>query len=363
MKKIDLIIGARPNFIKASPVFDALEKVGSFNLRLINTGQHYDENMSDIFFHQLKMKQPDLNLMVGSGTHADQTGKIMMAIEKAFLEKKPDLAIVFGDVNSTIAAALAASKLHIPVAHIEAGLRSFDRNMPEEINRVLTDQISDLLFITSPEAKDNLIQEGKNENQIFFVGNTMIDSLVRFKKHFNGQSILREKNIQKGEFILVTIHRPSNVDDSIKLIELVNSLNIISESQPIIWPIHPRTKKMIYKCKASLNKNIFITNPIGYLEFMGLQKNAKIIITDSGGVQEESTYFGVPCFTVRDNTERPVTISQGTNILAGTDFKKLPDVILNKNIDLIKKPQIPHYWDGKSSGRILDYLNLYFYGN
>jgi len=361
MKKIDLIVGARPNFIKAFPVYDVLQNSGNYTMRLINTGQHYDKNMSDIFFQQLNIKAPDIDLMVGSGTHANQTAKIMVEIEKVFIDNRPDLVMVFGDVNSTIATALSASKLQISIAHVEAGLRSFDRTMPEEINRVLTDQISELLFITSIDAKDNLLKEGKKENQVIFVGNTMIDSLVRFEKVFENQTILKKFDLVSQNYILATIHRPSNVDNPLKLNKLINALNIISESQSIIWPVHPRTKKMIDSYEANLSENIFITNPIGYLEFMGLQKNAKIIITDSGGVQEESTYFGVPCFTVRDNTERPITITQGTNILTGTDFNKLPDVILNKKLN--KKPQIPHFWDGKSSERILDNLNLYFYGN
>ena len=363
MKKIDLIVGARPNFIKAFPVYEALKNSGDYMVRLINTGQHYDENMADIFFRQLKMKPPDINLMVGSGTHAEQTAKIMVETEKVFMQKKPDLVMVFGDVNSTVATALSASKLHIPVAHVEAGLRSFDRSMPEEINRVLTDQISDLLFITSPEAKDNLLMEGKKESQIFFVGNTMIDSLVRFEEFFDGQAILTKYDIQHGNFILVTIHRPSNVDDSKQFHELINALNQISERYPVIWPVHPRTKKIINQNNISLNNNIFTIDPVGYLEFMGLQKKAKFIITDSGGIQEESTYFGVPCFTVRDNTERPITISQGTNILVGKDLNKLPDMVFNNRDMPNNEHQIPNYWDGKSSERILKHLITYFLGN
>ena len=363
MKQIDIVVGARPNFIKAFPVYDALEKTNHFDLRLINTGQHYDENMADVFFHQLKMKQPDINLMVGSGTHAEQTAKIMMKIEKVFFDNKPDLVMVFGDINSTIAAALAASKLHITVAHVEAGLRSFDRTMPEEINRVLTDQISDLLFITSPEAKDNLLKEGKNENEIIFVGNTMIDSLVRFEQLFDGQAFLDRFDTQLQDYILVTIHRPSNLDNPRKFHELIDALNRISEKYSIIWPVHPRTKKVISENNIELNTNVYATDPLGYLEFMGLQKKAKIIITDSGGVQEESTYFGVPCYTVRDNTERPITISQGTNVLAGTDFVKLPIIVLDNEPLPKNETQKPHYWDGKSSERILDYLNSHFFNN
>lgn len=363
MKKIDLIVGARPNFIKAFPLYDILNSSKKYSLRLINTGQHYDENMANVFFEQLKMQQPDINLMVGSGSHAEQTAKIMIETEKVFIDKKPDLTIVFGDVNSTIGTALAASKLHIPVAHVEAGLRSFDRTMPEEINRVLTDQISDLLFITSPEAKDNLLKEGKNEDQIIFVGNTMIDSLVRFEQLFDGQAFFDRLDTQLQDYILVTIHRPSNLDDPRKFHELIDALNRISEKYSIIWPVHPRTKKVIRENNTILNTNVHATDPLGYLEFMGLQKNAKKIITDSGGVQEESTYFGVPCYTVRDNTERPVTISQGTNILAGTDFVKLPIIVLDNEPLSNNEKQMPKYWDGKASNRILNHLIHYIEEN
>jgi UDP-N-acetylglucosamine 2-epimerase (non-hydrolysing) len=356
MKKIDLVFGARPNFIKAIPVFDALKKSGKFELRIINTGQHYDKNMADIFFQQLQIKQPDFNLMVGSGTHAEQTAKIMVETEKLFIKDKPEMLIVFGDVNSTIAAALSASKLHIPIAHVEAGLRSFDRNMPEEINRVLTDQISDLLFITSPEAKDNLINEGKKIDQIFFVGNTMIDSLVRFEKLFDEKELLKKLKINNKDYVLFTIHRPSNVDDPEKFFELLYSLNQISERIPIVWPVHPRTKNIIKENNFRLSKNIFTIDPVGYFEFMGLQKKAQFIMTDSGGVQEESTFLGVPCFTLRDNTERPITIKQGTNILVGTNFKKLSKIVFG-NMNMRNKDfKIPYYWDGNASMRITEIL-------
>jgi len=352
MKKIDLVFGARPNFIKAFPVFDALKKSGKFELRLINTGQHYDKNMVDIFFKQLQIKRPDFNLMVGSGTHAEQTAKIIVETEKLFINNKPEMVIVFGDVNSTIAAALSASKLHIPIAHVEAGLRSFDRTMPEEINRVLTDQISDLLFITSPEAKDNLINEGKNPDQIFFVGNTMIDSLVRFEKLFDEKELLKMLKINDEDYALFTIHRPSNVDNPEKYFELLSSLNQISERIPIVWPVHPRTKNLIKDNNFKLSENIFSIDPVGYFQFLGLQKNAQFIMTDSGGVQEESTYLGIPCFTLRDNTERPITIKYGTNNLVGTNFKKLPDIVFGYKKNWNKDFKVPYLWDGKASIRI-----------
>ena len=355
MKKIDLIVGARPNFIKAFPVFDAIEKAGSFNLRLINTGQHYDENMADIFFRQLKMKQPDIDLMVGSGTHAEQTAKIMMKIEKVFIEDRTDLVMVFGDVNSTIAAALAASKLHIPVAHVEAGLRSFDRNMPEEINRVLTDQISDLLFITSPEAEDNLLREGKDKSQIHFVGNPMIDSLIRFQPFFDSVSIKSEYGFQDKEYILITLHRPSNVDDPAKLAQIIASLNIVAENTPCLWPMHPRSKVKMEALPVKTHNNLFITNPLGYLEFMGLQRDTAAVITDSGGIQEESTFFGIPCLTVRDNTERPITIKRGTNRLIGTNYLDIP-LAVRETIGKKCKGRIPELWDGEASQRISEVI-------
>ena len=337
MKKIDLIVGARPNFIKAFPLYDILNSSKKYSLRLINTGQHYDENMANVFFEQLKMQQPDINLMVGSGSHAEQTAKIMIETEKVFIDKKPDLTIVFGDVNSTIGTALAASKLHIPVAHVEAGLRSFDRTMPEEINRVLTDQISEMLFITSPEAKENLMNEGKEENEI-----------------------LSKYNITQGDFILVTIHRPSNVDNPKQFNELIDMLNKITDKCHVIWPVHPRTKKIIDENNINLNNKIITIGPIGYLEFMGLQKSAKFIITDSGGVQEESTYFGVPCFTLRENTERPITITEGTNILAGTDFRQVMDLINNTQLPTNINSKKPKHWDGNASDRIKNVLDAYF---
>jgi UDP-N-acetylglucosamine 2-epimerase (non-hydrolysing) len=352
MKKIDIVVGARPNYIKAFPVYEALNKTGNFDLRLINTGQHYDDNMSNIFFRQLGMKKPDVDLSVGSDSHAVQTAKIMIKIEKEFLRKKPDLLIVFGDVNSTIAAALTAAKLNIPIAHIEAGLRSFDRSMPEEVNRILTDQISTYLFTTSPEAEKNLLLEGKIKKQIYFVGNTMIDSLVKFEKLFNCSDLLIENKLIKKEYILVTLHRPSNVDNPSKLKDVANSLNMISEKTEIIWPIHPRTWGKLNQYKILLNERINITKPKGYLEFMGLQKNAKFIITDSGGVQEESTYFGIPCFTVRDNTERPITVNRGSNILVGSDFTKLFDVIIECGKKEKRRNLLPEKWDGASSERI-----------
>ena len=355
MKRIDLIVGARPNFIKAFPVYRALEKTGQFSLRLINTGQHYDKNMADVFFEQLKMKKPDINLGIGSGRHGEQTARILDKIEREFLSEKPDLVIVFGDVNSTLAAALAAAKLNISVAHVEAGLRSFDRSMLEEINRVLTDQISDLLFITSPEAEVNLLKEGKDKGQISFVGNTMIDSLIRFQSHFDSVHIKDACGFQDKEYVLITLHRPSNVDDPVNLEQLIASLNTVAEIVPCLWPLHPRTRKQLDNITPKLHDRLFIIDPLGYLEFMGLQRDAAAVITDSGGIQEESTFLGVPCLTVRDNTERPITIEQGTNRLVGTEYSNIPEIV--KEVIVEKSvPRVPELWDGKSSERIANVL-------
>ena len=355
MKRIDLIVGARPNFIKAFPVYRELEKTGQFSLRLINTGQHYDKNMADVFFEQLKMKKPDINLGIGSGRHGEQTARILDKIEREFLSEKPDLVIVFGDVNSTLAAALAAAKLNISVAHVEAGLRSFDRSMPEEINRVLTDQISDLLFITSPEAEVNLLKEGKDKDQINFVGNTMIDSLIRFQPLFDSAHIKDECGFQDKEYVLITLHRPSNVDDPVNLEQLIASLNTVAETAPCLWPLHPRTRKQLDNITPKLHDRLFIIDPLGYLEFMGLQRDAAAVITDSGGIQEESTFLGVPCLTVRDNTERPITIEQGTNRLVGTEYSNIPEIV--KEVIVEKSvPRVPELWDGKSSERIANVL-------
>jgi len=352
MKKIDLIVGARPNFIKAFPVYRALEKTGQFSLRLINTGQHYDKNMVAVFFEQLKMKEPDINLGIGSGRHGEQTARILDEVEKEFLSQKPDLVIVFGDINSTLAAALAAAKLNIPIAHVEAGLRSFDRTMPEEINRVLTDQISELLFITSPEAEGNLLNEGKDKDQIHFVGNTMIDSLIQFEPLFNGANIKDKYELKSKGYNLITLHRPSNVDDPGNLEQLIASLNKVSDITPCLWPVHPRSREKMETISANIHDRLIMTDPLGYLEFMGLQRDAAAVITDSGGIQEESTFLGVPCLTVRDNTERPITIEQGTNRLIGTDYSNIPGVVKSAIVEK-SETKIPKLWDGKSAERII----------
>ena len=361
--KIHIIVGARPNFIKAHPVYQSLNQLNKFKLKLVNTGQHYDQNMSGVFIQELGMRKPDIDLEVGSGLHGEQTGKILSLYEQVLIKEKPNLVIVFGDVNSTIACSLAAVKLDIPIAHVEAGLRSFDWKMPEEINRVLTDRLSTFLFTTSPEAKDNLINEGISTKKIHFVGNTMIDSLIEFKDKFDKSNIRKLLDIH-GDYALITLHRPSNVDDNNNLKRLINSIQNISKTIPCIFPIHPRTKNKLQSTKLynnlMNNKNIKLIDPLGYIDFMCLQMNARTVLTDSGGIQEESTFFGVPCITVRENTERPITISKGSNKLIGTKYEKIPkeveNIINNKN----NKYSIPTLWDGKSANRISKILESYY---
>ena len=357
--KIHLIVGARPNYIKANPVYQALDARNTFNLKLINTGQHYDHNMSTLFFDELGMKSPDVNLEVGSGRHGEQTAKIMERFEKVLFDDRPDLVIVFGDVNSTIACALAAVKLHIPVAHVEAGLRSFDRTMPEEVNRILTDQIADMLFITSPEAETNLNNEGVSSDKIHFVGNSMIDSLVAFQRHFDTSTIKDTLGLDRP-YALMTFHRPSNVDDNDNLKQLVFSLENVSEKLDCVFPIHPRTRNKLdsfgFLKQLETNPRFHLLDPIGYIDFMRLQKDAAVILTDSGGVQEESTYFGVPCLTVRDNTERPVTITQGTNKLIGTNYTNIPGEVDQVMLSSGKNTLCPELWDGKAAERLAEII-------
>ncbi len=358
MKKIISVVGARPNFMKVAPIHRAFLKYkDKVNHLICHTGQHYDEKMSKVFFEDLEMPHPDFYLGVGSGSHAEQTAKVMIEFEKILLAEKPELIIVVGDVNSTIACTLVASKLNIKTAHVEAGLRSFDRTMPEEINRLLTDAISDYLFVSEESGLINLKKEGVDENKIFFVGNVMIDSLIHHLAKSESSNVLKEFDLEPGKFVLVTLHRPSNVDSEDFAKELLHLFNTISEKRKILFPVHPRTKKNFFNFgfKAE-NDRILLTDPIGYIDFLSLTKNAELIITDSGGIQEESTYLGVQCITVRDNTERPVTVSAGTNHLVGTDLKEVKNVALNILNGNKKKGKIPHLWDGKTAQRIAEIL-------
>ena len=352
--KLIHVVGARPNFMKAAPVWNAINKMTDFNQILVHTGQHYDKLMSDIFFKELQIPIPDYNLNIGSNTHARQTAAIMIKFEELVNDLKPDLILVYGDVNSTVAAAMVCSKLSISIAHVEAGLRSLDRRMPEEMNRVITDQLADLLFTPSKDGNDNLIKEGIPESKIHFVGNVMIDTLVRLLPEADQPNKFKDLK----QYILVTLHRPSNVDDPKSLKSILQNLDIISKSIPVIFPVHPRTKKMIIENKIDLlnNVNFHLIEPLGYLDFLGLMKNAATVITDSGGIQEETTYLSIPCITVRENTERPVTVSLGTNQLIGKDYYKIPDLVNNVITRKKRSSTIPPLWDGKASERIAEVL-------
>jgi UDP-N-acetylglucosamine 2-epimerase (non-hydrolysing) len=367
--KIISVVGARPNFMKIAPIYKKLNERRQDLKRIENstlniehlichTGQHYDEKMSDIFFQQLGLPKPDFYLGVGSGTQAEQTGKIMIEFEKVLEKIKPDLVIVVGDVNSTIACSLTAKKLHIKVAHVEAGLRSFDSKMPEEINRILTDSISDYLFVTEQSGLANLKKEGIDTSKIFFVGNCMIDSLINFLPSINRSDILAKLNLHKQEYVLATMHRPSNVDFENRLIELTHLLNSIADKRKVVFPIHPRTKKKLeqFQLLEKLNSNIELTDPIGYIDFAALIKNAELIITDSGGIQEESTYLGIQCITLRKSTERPSTVDVGTNQLIGENFEEAQKAALNVLNGYRKKGTIPELWDGKAAERIVEII-------
>jgi UDP-N-acetylglucosamine 2-epimerase (non-hydrolysing) len=346
------VTGARPNFPKAAPVISALARLGVAQ-KLIHTGQHYDDALSDSFFRLLNLPTPDLNLGVGSGSHASQTAAIMVGIESALGDKRPAMIVVYGDVNSTIAAALVAAKLGIPVAHVEAGLRSFDFTMPEEINRRLTDQLSDLLLITSPEAKDNLEREGLAEREIVFVGNSMIDTLLKHLHEFNEERIITELNLS-GEYAVATLHRPGNVDELKIATDIVTALGEVSNQTQIVLPLHPRGRDSLTKAGLSKYPNIKVIEPLNYVDFISLVKGAKFVITDSGGVQEETTILKVPCLTLRPNTERPITITHGTNQLVTVAnlverIANLPTVT-----DLV-----PPLWDGSAGERIASAIIKY----
>jgi UDP-N-acetylglucosamine 2-epimerase (non-hydrolysing) len=359
-KKLLLITGARPNFVKAAPLIKELRKHGNvLESLLVHTGQHYDRNLSELFFEQLQMPQPDIYLGVGSGSHSRQTAAIMIGLEDAFIEQKPDLAVVFGDVNSTLAAAIVAAKMGIRLAHVEAGLRSFDMSMPEEINRIVTDRLSDYCFISEQSGLINLQNEGKSNGQLFFVGNIMIDSLMNHLKACRESTILDSLGLRQGEYAVLTLHRPSNVDSRDKLERVLSALNEIGREIQIIFPCHPRTRKELANLEmsdqVSIN-GIRILDPIGYIDFLRLQSDAKFVLTDSGGIQEETTYLGIPCITLRYNTERPVTVEKGSNILTGSEPDKIISAVRCILDGTHKKGEIPPLWDGATSGRITDIL-------
>jgi UDP-N-acetylglucosamine 2-epimerase (non-hydrolysing) len=344
------IVGARPNFMKAAPVLRALRASQAVSQMVVHTGQHYDVNMSDVFFQQLEMAPPDINLQVGSGSHAQQTARIMTCFETVLLERKPDWVVVYGDVNSTVAAALVCSKLGVRVAHVEAGLRSFDRSMPEEINRLLTDQMADLLFTPSADGNANLAREGVCPQKVHLVGNVMIDTLVRMLPA--AKQAVPEK--LPDRFALVTLHRPANVDDPNWLGEMLAALSQVGEAMPVLFPVHPRTRQRLSAAGlcADSSSCVRLLDPLPYLEFLGLQTRATVVITDSGGIQEETTFLGVPCLTLRENTERPVTVTAGTNVLVGRSIANLRAEFERVLSGQGKRGTIPPLWDGHASERI-----------
>ena len=359
-RKIAVVVGARPNFMKAAPLMEELHKhPDKLQPLLIHTGQHYDHKLSQLFFDELGMPKPDIYLGIGSASHAVQTAKIMIETEQVFLDQKPELVVVFGDVNSTMAAAIVAAKLHIPTAHVEAGLRSYDNKMPEEINRIVTDRIAQYLFVSESSGLDNLRREGTDEDKIFFTGNIMIDSLVRNLSLAEKSGILESLKLKPRSYVAMTLHRPATVDNKSILGPLLRTLNEIGERIPIILPCHPRTTKMIEQFGLGDTidaANVRIVEPLGYLDFLKLQSNAHFVLTDSGGIQEETTYLNIPCITLRDNTERPATVNEGSNVITGTDPGRIrteADKILSGNG---KKGTIPKYWDGHTAERILAIL-------
>ena len=358
--KISVIVGARPNFMKAAPLLREMEKrLDRITPVLIHTGQHYDANLSQLFFDELKMPRPDVYLGVGSSTHAQQTATIMVELEKIWMADPPDLVVVFGDVNSTMASALVTSKLLIKLAHVEAGLRSFDHTMPEEINRIVTDRLSDLLFVSEESGLRNLASEGVPADRIFHTGNIMIDSLVHSLEACKKTTVLEDLSLTPGEYAVMTMHRPSNVDDARRLGELLDLVNEISHEVPVVFPCHPRTKKEMSNLGVlgSIDDAHFkIIDPIGYLDFLRLQSEAKFVLTDSGGIQEETTYLRIPCITMRENTERPATVETGSNILTGPHPEKIRRAVRDVLNGNHRKGERPKYWDGRTAPRIVDII-------
>lgn len=357
--RIVLVAGARPNFMKIAPLMAAFSDDKDFRLILVHTGQHYDDSMSGNFFRELRIPAPQHHLDVGSGTHAQQTAEIMRRLEPVLIEEQPAALVVVGDVNSTAAAAFVAAKLGVAVIHAEAGLRSFDRTMPEEINRIVTDSISDLLLVTEESGRVNLLNEGKAPDQIVFVGNLMVDSLRRNLQEALKSDIRQRLGIMEQRFGLVTLHRPANVDDENSLAEIVSALGVISNDLPLYWPMHPRTQSRIQNNGFELPTRIHLLNPLGYLDFLHMQANCSVVLTDSGGIQEESTVLGVPCLTLRENTERPITIECGTNRLAGTHKGSILQA-WRDSCDSPKTGAIPPLWDGQAGVRCHAAIRSFF---
>ncbi|MBT7938344.1 MAG: UDP-N-acetylglucosamine 2-epimerase (non-hydrolyzing) [Euryarchaeota archaeon] len=354
---IILVAGARPNFMKIAPLYKVF-KQRSINTILLHSGQHYDANMSQIFFDDLGIPAPDIHLEVGSGSHAVQTAAVMVAFEEVCFEHKPSMVVVVGDVNSTIACAIVAAKLHIPCAHVEAGLRSGDMKMPEEVNRVLTDRICSILLTPSPDGDDNLLAEGVPAENIHMVGNVMIDSLLSNLEKAKASGIVERLGLVEGEYATLTMHRPGNVDDEAVFTSLVETLEIVSSSIQLVFPMHPRTRARAesFGLMERLESLALITEPLGYHEFQGLIASSKLVLTDSGGLQEETTALGIPCLTMRPNTERPITITEGTNIIVGSDQAKILSGVEDILSGQGKAGRIPYLWDGKAAERMADVI-------
>lgn len=350
------VAGARPNFMKVAPVLRELRARETLETSLVHTGQHYDRAMSEGFFEDLGIPEPDVNLGVGSGSHARQTAQVLVGMEKVLLEQRPDALVVVGDVNSTLAATLAASKLLVPVAHVEAGLRSFDRTMPEEVNRVLTDAVSQWLFTSEPSGADNLHREGVPAERIHFVGNTMIDTLRAHEARARGRDTLERMELEPGGYALLTLHRPSNVDDPGQLDRLFGVLEEIHRELPVVFPVHPRTAAAVREQRGGRAPALRTSEPLGYLDFLRLMSQARLVLTDSGGVQEETSALGVPCLTLRENTERPVTVTEGTNVIVGSDPATIRSEVRKVLDGEAKHGRVPDLWDGHAAVRIADVL-------
>jgi len=354
--KIVSVAGARPNFMKIAPLMAAFAEAPGIEPMLVHTGQHYDERMSELFFRQLGIPEPEVNLGVGSGSHAVQTAEIMRAFEPIVTEHAPDAVLVVGDVNSTIACGLVAVKLGVKLVHVEAGLRSFDRTMPEEVNRILTDAISDLLFVTEKSGRENLLNEGVAAERIFVVGNVMIDTLLSNRDKAEASTILADLALEAGGYAALTLHRPANVDDPVVLGRLLDALEVIQRDMPIIFPIHPRTRKNLAASamgdRVAGMGNLRLLDPIGYLDFLKLMASAKVVLTDSGGIQEETTILKVPCITLRENTERPITVEVGSNCIVGTDPQRILTAYRHTLNGRRQECQIPEMWDGQAAQRI-----------
>jgi len=355
------VVGARPNFMKIAPVLEACGRRPRLQSTLVHTGQHYDEKMSRLFFEELSIPRPDVDLEVGSGSQAAQTALILQRIEPLLVERRPDVVLVVGDVNSTVACGLAAVKLGIRLAHVEAGLRSFDRSMPEEINRLVTDAISDLLFVTEQSGLDNLAREGVAPEKVHFVGNVMIDTLVKHRASAERSGILERLRLVSGGYAVLTLHRPANVDDAATFSRLLEPIAELSREVPVVFPVHPRTRAALAAVSSAwpVGADVRPIEPLGYLDFLKLTSDARLVLTDSGGIQEETTILGVPCVTLRDNTERPVTITHGTNVLAGTDGPGIRDAIARARAGRAAPASPPPLWDGRAAERIADVLEAF----